>query len=154
MKTSIKSGRKRMQLAALATVLAMGSAGAMASDDTVFNLVHYQVSFGFGVPQHNPYLASNARYDAELAAYGHSGQVRLPLLSGNPRSWKLFNSDPGSEDGGSGLIWRGVAGFLAALGVIGLGLYGTCTDYKACREEHSEGACNSDFIAASLTTKR
>ena len=153
MNTGTKKGLNGLRAAVLAAAL-VGST-AMASDDTVFNLVHYQVSFGPIPTEHNLYLASNARFDGEFAAHGYSGNVRIPLFSSNPRNWTLLNSDTGNEQKGAANTLRDVAKALLVIAIGGALIYfGPVQDYKSCREEKSEGDCNSDFALTALTAPK
>jgi hypothetical protein len=137
----------------MATAL-IGSTAA-ASDDTLFNLVHYQVSFGYGTAEHNLYLASNARFDEEFAAHGYSGSVRIPLFSSNPRNWTLFNNSPGNEQKDGATTALDVARTLLVLAIGGALIYfGPVQDYKTCRDEKSAGDCNSDFALTALTSPK
>jgi hypothetical protein len=144
MKTSYK------KLRPVAFSLALISSGAMASDDTVFNLVHYQISFGHHSAEHNLYLASNARVSEEFTAHGYGGQFRVPLNSSNPRNWTLFNNDPGNEEKGAGLTLSEVAGLVLIVGLVGLSFYGIYGEYKTCRDEKSAGDCNTNFALTAL----
>lgn len=148
MNMSTKKGRNGLRAAVLTTALV--GAAAMASDDTVFNLVHYQISFGHYTTEHNLYLASNARIGEESTAHGYGGQFRVPLYSSNPRNWTLFNNDPGNAEKGAGPTLRGVAGFVLIVGLAGLSFYGIYDEYKTCRDEKSAGDCNTEFALTAL----